>query len=62
MKDYETIESGMTCGPYDKNDVFRIEKSNRYQNVYVQDLRTVEFVIWHREKLVFLEAKSSTFD
>ena len=60
MEDYETIESGMTFGPYDKNDVFRIEKSESYQNVYVQDLRTVEFVIWHREKLVFLEAKSST--
>ena len=32
MKDYETIESGMTFGPYDKNDVFRIEKSELYFN------------------------------
>ena len=62
MKDYETIESGMTFGPYDKNDVFRIEKSELYQKVFIHDLRTLEFVIWHNENLVFLEAKTSTPD
>lgn len=62
MKDYETIESGMTFGPYDKNDVFRIEKSELYQKVFIHDLRTLEFVIWHNENLVFLEAKASTPD
>jgi len=60
MEGYETIESGMTFGTYDKDDIFRIEESQLYRNGFVNDLRTVEFVVWHREKLVFLEAKSST--
>ena len=51
MKDYETIESGMTFGPYDKNDVFRIEKSELYQKVNIHDIRNIKNKIRNKENL-----------
>jgi len=58
---FKTEESGMTFGSYDEKDVFQIEKSDLYISQFRgKGVKTVEFILWHNEKLLFLEAKSST--
>ena len=54
-------ESDMNFGPYDKNDLFQIEKSN----VYTKDLAekrvsVTEFILLRDQKLLFVEAKKTT--
>ena len=54
-------ESDMNFGPYDKDDLFQIEKSN----VYTKDLAknrvsVTEFILLCDKKLLFVEAKKTT--
>lgn len=53
------VESGMTFGPFNDADVFRIEKSKLLEKC--AGTKTVEF-IWKKKKtvMVFVEAKSSS--
>ena len=53
------VESGMTFGPFDDMDIFRIEKSCLLSKC--RNTKTVEF-IWKQRKnrMIFVEAKSSS--
>ncbi len=56
----EIIESQMLFGPYEKNRVFQIEKSDTY-NCLPEKIKTVEFIlICNENNLNFIEAKSSS--
>lgn len=60
MTEYTTIESEMTFGVYDSDNIFRIEESESYQKNQTVGAKVVEFVLWHNKKMLFLEAKKST--
>ena len=54
------FESGMTFGDFDKDDCFNIEKYELYKKSLSHlGFKTVEFVLYRHDKLLFVEAKPS---
>lgn len=53
------IESGMQFGPYDRDDLFSIEKSDQYLSCDTKSVCSCEFLLRHKGKLLFVEAKTS---
>ena len=54
-------ESDMNFGPYDKDDLFQIEKSNVYTKELANNKVSVtEFILLCVKKLLFVEAKKTT--
>lgn len=51
-------ESGMNFGPFDKRDVFYIEKSLLYKNVG-ENVKIAEFIFKKNDSIIFLEAKKT---
>ncbi len=53
-------ESGMKLGEYQKNNVFHIEKCNQYtEKIRQLGIKTCEIVLLQKEKLCFVEAKTT---
>lgn len=53
-------ESNMIFGEYDKNDVFYIEKSEIYNKLKLESIKTTEFILLRENKILLIEAKTST--
>lgn len=62
MEQITIQESDMTFGAYNKEDVFHIEKSKICQELQdsKSSIKTVEFILLKNQKLLFVEAKTST--
>lgn len=52
-------ESGMQFGKYRRNQVFRIELSEQYNNLRGYGIKSCEFILLRDDILFFVEAKSS---
>lgn len=53
-------ESGMQFGPYEKSEVFQIEKSHQYCDYLLsRGIKSCEFILRRGNKLYFVEAKTS---
>lgn len=52
-------ESGMNFGPFNKNEIFYIEKEPGYNKIFSDGVKTVEFIL-NRKRLFFIEAKSTS--
>lgn len=50
----------MIFGEYDKNDVFYIEKSEIYNKLKLESIKTTEFILLRENKILLIEAKTST--
>ncbi len=50
-------ESGMDFGPFDEKYLYQIEKSKMVQSLQI---KIVEFIVYYKKALIFLEAKSSS--
>ena len=55
----EITESRMKFGPFPREDLFYIEKSEIYKNLG-SGVKIVEFVLLKEDKLLIIEAKSSS--
>lgn len=53
------LESNMTFGPFPKENVFYIEKSELYTAIG-QNVKIAEFILKKNDSLIFIEAKSSS--
>ena len=53
-------ESEMVFGSYQMEDVFPIEDSKLYDKLKKYGIKTVEFILFQKDKLMFIEAKKTT--
>ncbi len=59
MNDVTILESDMTFGPYEKENVFYIEKCNQYIKLQPHGIKTCEFILLRKNKIIIVEAKKS---